>query len=120
MRDGQIVIRQMMNLSISLDHRIVDGYEGAMFLQHVVSLLEDPTQLFMELGVARHSPPPPDWSPINVDAAPRAHPISRPSGVERRPISSSPPMAASIPAGSPATSAMRCCGRSIAACCASA
>lgn len=48
-RDGQIVIRQVMNLSISLDHRIVDGYEGAMFLQHVVSLLEDPTQLFMEL-----------------------------------------------------------------------
>lgn len=48
-RDGKIVIRQVMNLSISLDHRIVDGYEGAMFLQHVVSLLEDPTQLFMEL-----------------------------------------------------------------------
>lgn len=46
---GQIVIRQVMNFSISLDHRIVDGYEGAMFLQHVVSLLEDPTQLFMEL-----------------------------------------------------------------------
>jgi pyruvate dehydrogenase E2 component (dihydrolipoamide acetyltransferase) len=48
-RDGQIVIRQVMNLSISLDHRIVDGYEGAKFLQHVVSLLEDPTLLFMEL-----------------------------------------------------------------------
>ena len=48
-RDGQIVVRQVMNLSISLDHRIVDGYEGAMFLQHVVSLLEDPTLMFMEL-----------------------------------------------------------------------
>ena len=48
-REGKIVIRQVMNMSISLDHRIVDGYEGAMFLQHVVSLLEDPTQLFMEL-----------------------------------------------------------------------
>ena len=48
-RDGQIVIRQIMNLSISLDHRIVDGYEGALFLQHVVSLLEDPTLMFMEL-----------------------------------------------------------------------
>lgn len=45
----EIVIRQIMNLSISLDHRIVDGYEGARFLQHVVSLLEDPTLLFMEL-----------------------------------------------------------------------
>jgi len=48
-RDGQIVIRQIMNLSISLDHRIVDGYEGAKFLQHVVGLLEDPTLMFMEL-----------------------------------------------------------------------
>ncbi len=48
-RDGQIVIRQIMNLSISLDHRIVDGYEGAKFLQHVVELLQDPTLMFMEL-----------------------------------------------------------------------
>jgi len=48
-RDGQIVIREMMNLSISLDHRIVDGYEGAKFLQHVVQLLEDPTLMFMEM-----------------------------------------------------------------------
>jgi pyruvate dehydrogenase E2 component (dihydrolipoamide acetyltransferase) len=48
-REGQIVIRQMMNLSISLDHRIVDGYEGAKFLQHVVALLQDPTLMFMEL-----------------------------------------------------------------------
>ena len=48
-RDGQIVIREMMNLSISLDHRVVDGYEGAMFLNHVIELLADPTALFMEL-----------------------------------------------------------------------
>ena len=48
-RDGQIVARHMMNLSISLDHRVVDGYEGAQFLQHVISLLEDPTLMFMEM-----------------------------------------------------------------------
>ncbi|HWE28131.1 MAG TPA: 2-oxo acid dehydrogenase subunit E2, partial [Polyangia bacterium] len=48
-RDGQIVIRDIMNLSISLDHRIVDGYEGAQFLVHVISLLEDPTLMFMEM-----------------------------------------------------------------------
>ena len=48
-RDGQIVIRDIMNLSISLDHRIVDGYEGAQFLQHVITLLEDPTLMFMEM-----------------------------------------------------------------------
>lgn len=48
-RDGQIVIRDMANFSISLDHRIVDGYEGAQFLQHVISLLSDPTLMFLEL-----------------------------------------------------------------------
>jgi pyruvate dehydrogenase E2 component (dihydrolipoamide acetyltransferase) len=48
-RDGQILVRDIMNLSISLDHRIVDGYEGAQFLQHVISLLEDPTLMFMEM-----------------------------------------------------------------------
>ena len=48
-RDGQIVIRDMMNLSISLDHRVVDGYEGAQFLQHVIGLLQDPTLMFMEM-----------------------------------------------------------------------
>jgi pyruvate dehydrogenase E2 component (dihydrolipoamide acetyltransferase) len=48
-RDGQIVIRDIMNLSISLDHRIVDGYEGAQFLAHVIQLLEDPTLMFMEM-----------------------------------------------------------------------
>jgi pyruvate dehydrogenase E2 component (dihydrolipoyllysine-residue acetyltransferase) len=48
-RNGEIVVRDIMNLSISLDHRIVDGYEGAQFLQHVISLLEDPTLMFMEM-----------------------------------------------------------------------
>jgi pyruvate dehydrogenase E2 component (dihydrolipoamide acetyltransferase) len=48
-RDGQIVARWLMNLSISLDHRLVDGWDGAMFLQDVKSLLEDPTTMFMEM-----------------------------------------------------------------------
>ena len=48
-RDGQIVIRQLMNLSISVDHRIADGYDGAMLLQEVKTLLEDPTLMFMEM-----------------------------------------------------------------------
>lgn len=48
-RNGEIVIRSVMNLSITLDHRIVDGYEGAKFIQHVVELLQDPTLLFMEM-----------------------------------------------------------------------
>jgi pyruvate dehydrogenase E2 component (dihydrolipoamide acetyltransferase) len=48
-RDGQIVIRHLMNLSISVDHRIADGYDGAMFLQEVKAYLEDPTLMFMEM-----------------------------------------------------------------------
>ena len=48
-RDGQIVIREMQNFAISLDHRVVDGYEGALFLNHVLELLADPTLMFMEL-----------------------------------------------------------------------
>ena len=47
--DGDIVARWRMNLSISLDHRIVDGWDGAMFLQDVKSMLEDPTIMFMEM-----------------------------------------------------------------------
>lgn len=48
-RGGQIVIRHLMNLSISIDHRLADGWDGAMFLQDVKALLEDPTTMFMEM-----------------------------------------------------------------------
>jgi pyruvate dehydrogenase E2 component (dihydrolipoamide acetyltransferase) len=48
--NGEICIRSLMNLSISLDHRLVDGWDGAMFLQDVKSLLEDPELMFMELS----------------------------------------------------------------------
>ncbi len=48
-RNSQIVIRHLMNLSISVDHRLADGWDGAMFLQDVKSLLEDPTTMFMEM-----------------------------------------------------------------------
>jgi pyruvate dehydrogenase E2 component (dihydrolipoamide acetyltransferase) len=48
-RGGQIVARHLMNLSISVDHRLADGWDGAMFLQDVKTLLEDPTTMFMEM-----------------------------------------------------------------------
>ncbi|HTQ15253.1 MAG TPA: dihydrolipoamide acetyltransferase family protein [Rhizomicrobium sp.] len=47
-RDGQIVIRKMMNLSSSFDHRVVDGYDAAEFIQKIKALLEHPAMLFME------------------------------------------------------------------------
>ena len=46
-RDGQIVIRKMMNLSSSFDHRIVDGWEAAAFIQRVKHDLERPALLFI-------------------------------------------------------------------------
>jgi len=43
----EIVIGHLMNLSVSLDHRVVDGYEGASFLQEVKRYLENPTMLLL-------------------------------------------------------------------------
>ena len=41
-RDGRIVIRHMLNLSLSCDHRVVDGAVTALFVRDLVKLLEDP------------------------------------------------------------------------------
>jgi pyruvate dehydrogenase E2 component (dihydrolipoamide acetyltransferase) len=45
--DDSIGVGHIMNLSVSLDHRVVDGYEGASFLQEVKRFLEDPTLLLL-------------------------------------------------------------------------
>ncbi|GAB4249741.1 MAG: dihydrolipoamide acetyltransferase family protein [Acidobacteriota bacterium] len=47
-REGEIVIRQMMNLSLTADHRVVDGLAVAQFIHHVIRLLETPTLLWLE------------------------------------------------------------------------
>jgi pyruvate/2-oxoglutarate dehydrogenase complex dihydrolipoamide acyltransferase (E2) component len=49
-RDGQIVIRSMMHLSPSFDHRIIDGAVAARFVARVKDLLEDPGALLVELA----------------------------------------------------------------------
>jgi len=46
-RDGQMVVRKMMNLSSSFDHRIVDGHDAAVFVQRIKGLLEQPATLWM-------------------------------------------------------------------------
>jgi pyruvate dehydrogenase E2 component (dihydrolipoamide acetyltransferase) len=46
-RDGEVVIRRMMHLSLSLDHRVVDGAVGARFMNELLRLLEDPRQLLL-------------------------------------------------------------------------
>lgn len=44
--DGQLVTRKMMNLSASFDHRIIDGYEAASFVQRLKRLVEQPILIF--------------------------------------------------------------------------
>lgn len=43
-----ITVRKMMNLSSSFDHRIVDGYDAALFIQRLKRLLEHPALIFMD------------------------------------------------------------------------
>jgi 2-oxoisovalerate dehydrogenase E2 component (dihydrolipoyl transacylase) len=47
-RDGTVQIRQMMNLSSSFDHRVVDGAVAAAYIQRVKQLLEAPATLFID------------------------------------------------------------------------
>lgn len=47
-KNGQIVIRKMMNLSCGFDHRIVDGWVAAEFVQAIKALLEHPATLFID------------------------------------------------------------------------
>ncbi|MCV6575290.1 MAG: 2-oxo acid dehydrogenase subunit E2 [Cohaesibacter sp.] len=47
-RDGAFVPRQIMNLSSSFDHRIIDGWDAAVFIQKIKSLLEYPATLFID------------------------------------------------------------------------
>ncbi len=47
-RDGAFAPRKVMNLSSSFDHRVVDGYDAATFIQRVRALIETPAALFIE------------------------------------------------------------------------
>ncbi len=47
-RDGQFVPRLMMPLSLSYDHRLIDGAEGARFLRWIVTALEDPLMMSLQ------------------------------------------------------------------------
>ncbi|WP_437612580.1 dihydrolipoamide acetyltransferase family protein [Sorangium sp. So ce834] len=49
-RDGQIVIGEVMLLSLSFDHRIIDGHVGAAFAYEIIGYLEDPDRLFLEMS----------------------------------------------------------------------
>ncbi len=46
-KNGQIVVRRIMNLSSSFDHRVIDGADGAKLVQHLKRMLEHPAMIFM-------------------------------------------------------------------------
>jgi 2-oxoglutarate dehydrogenase E2 component (dihydrolipoamide succinyltransferase) len=46
---GQIVVRPMMYLAVSYDHRIIDGKEAVTFLVRIKEALEDPARLVLDL-----------------------------------------------------------------------
>jgi 2-oxoglutarate dehydrogenase E2 component (dihydrolipoamide succinyltransferase) len=48
-RDGQIVIRSMMYLALSYDHRLIDGREAVTALKTIKEAIEDPTRLLIDL-----------------------------------------------------------------------
>ena len=47
--DGQIVLRPMMYLALSYDHRIIDGREAVTFLVRVKDAIEDPQRLLLDV-----------------------------------------------------------------------
>ena len=49
-KNGQIVIGNVMLLSLSFDHRIIDGHVGAAFAYDIINFLEDPDRLFLEMA----------------------------------------------------------------------
>jgi pyruvate/2-oxoglutarate dehydrogenase complex dihydrolipoamide acyltransferase (E2) component len=48
--DDSISVKPMMNLSLSFDHRLIDGHVGAAFTYTVIRLLESPDRLLMEMA----------------------------------------------------------------------
>ncbi len=48
-RDGQVVIRPMMYLAMTYDHRIVDGREGVSFLKRIKDCIENPVRLLLDV-----------------------------------------------------------------------
>jgi 2-oxoglutarate dehydrogenase E2 component (dihydrolipoamide succinyltransferase) len=48
-RDGQVIIRPIMYVALTYDHRIIDGREAVSFLRTIKEVIEDPARLFLEI-----------------------------------------------------------------------
>jgi pyruvate dehydrogenase E2 component (dihydrolipoamide acetyltransferase) len=49
-KDGRVGVGEVMLLSLSFDHRIVDGHVGAAFAYEIIGYLEEPERLFLEMA----------------------------------------------------------------------
>jgi len=47
MDKGEVVVRKVMNFSVSCDHRVIDGYDAAKMMQDLKARIEDPTSMFV-------------------------------------------------------------------------
>ncbi len=48
-KNDEIVVGHVMDLSVSFDHRIIDGHMGAAFTQEIIELLQTPDRLLLQL-----------------------------------------------------------------------
>ena len=48
-REGQVVIRPMMYVALTYDHRIVDGREAVSFLRRIKEAIENPARMLIEI-----------------------------------------------------------------------
>lgn len=49
-RDGEVTVRTIMPLTVSFDHRVLDGADAARFMSHIITLLEDPMRMLVEVA----------------------------------------------------------------------
>ena len=47
--DGQVLIKPMMFLALSYDHRMIDGREAVLFLVAIKEMIEDPARMLLEI-----------------------------------------------------------------------
>jgi 2-oxoglutarate dehydrogenase E2 component (dihydrolipoamide succinyltransferase) len=48
-REGQVVVRPMMYVALTYDHRIVDGREAVTFLRRIKEIIENPSRMLLEV-----------------------------------------------------------------------
>ncbi len=104
---GQVVIRPMMYVALSYDHRIVDGLEAVQFLVRVKELIEDPGQMLLE-GVIGGRPAgagPSSQRSMRPCVALLAVVLASPAIAAAQGARTAPPASSAPPAGVPSTDA---------------